>query len=147
MMSVHVLLTAGAIAAGAATLPAQSTATPAAAQAKTLAISGCVSNDVAGPGRFMLSDSEGGTVYRLSGTSVRAYVGKRVQITGSLDSRRLHVVGGLLPSPNVAAQAGAIDPAHAAMAGASGTAGTRSTPLATLRVTRVRPLSGSCPDR
>ena len=145
-MRMH-LLTALAIASAAASLAAQTTATPAKAPPKTLTISGCVSSDVAGPGRFTLSDSEGGTTYRLSGSSVRAYVGKRVQIIGGLDSRRLHIVGGLLPSPNVAAQAGAIDSAQAAMAASGGTAGTGSAPLPTLRVTRVRPLNGSCPER
>jgi hypothetical protein len=134
-----------AIVATAANLPAQTSATPPKAP-KTLTISGCVSSDPAEPGRFTFSDSENGTTYRLSGASVRAYVGTRVQITGGLDSRRLRIVGGLLPSPNVAGQAGAIDPARAAMAGSGGAAGTTA-PLPTLRITHVRPLTGSCPER
>ena len=120
---------------------------PAESACAVLALNGCVSRDVAAPDQFMLSDSEAGATYRLSGTSVRTYVGKRVQVRGNLDSRRLHITGGLMPSPNVAAQAGAIDPAQAAMAGASGSAGTGSAPFATLHVTRVPPLDGPCPER
>ena len=145
-MRMH-LLTALAIVVSAANLAAQTTATPPKAPPKTLIISGCVASDAAGPGRFTLSDSDDGTTYPLSGSSVRAYVGKRVQITGGLDSRRLHIAGGLLPSPNVAAQAGAIDSTKAAMAGASGTTGAGGAALPTLKVARVRALNGSCPER
>ena len=40
------------------------------------------------------------------------------------DDRRIHIVGGLVPSANVAAQAGAIDPALAFMAAALWSTGT-----------------------
>jgi hypothetical protein len=113
---------------------------------KGLTVSGCITGDAAARDRFILTDSEGGTTYRLSGSTVRNYVGRRVQVTGGLaDSKRLHIAGGLVPSPNVAGQAGAIDPAQAAMA-ASAT-GTPSSLLPTLKVTRVRALPGSCPER
>jgi len=137
-------LTALAIVGTAVSLAAQAGGTPPKAAPKTLTISGCVGSDATGPGRFTLSDSENGTTYRLTGTNVKTFLGQRVQITGGLDSRRVHIVGGLLPSPNVAGQAGAIDPTQAAMSGRGG-AGTA--PLPTLKVTRVRPLTGSCPER
>src|SRR6266550_6849040 len=79
---------------------------------KALTITGCVAGEAPGPDRYTLTDSEGGTKYRLTGTTVRSYAGRRVQITGGLvDSKRLHIGGGLVPSANVAGQAGAIDPA------------------------------------
>ena len=40
------------------------------------------------------------------------------------EGRRMQIVGGLVPSANMAAQAGALDPAVAAMAAAVGSAGT-----------------------
>jgi hypothetical protein len=51
------------------------------------------------------SDKRARTTYRLAGTDVRVYVGRRVQ-----------VFGGLIPSANIAAQAGAIDSTKVAMA-------------------------------
>src|ERR1700730_7175992 len=71
---------------------------------KTTTLLGCVHGDDVGTDSFTLSDRKAGPTYR-SGTDVRADVGRRVRI-----------VGGLVPSPNVAAQAGAIDPVKAAMA-------------------------------
>jgi hypothetical protein len=44
------------------------------------------------------------------------------------EGRRLQIVGGLVPSANIAAQAGALDPAIAAMAAAEGSAGTGAVP-------------------
>jgi hypothetical protein len=139
------VLTVLAILGAAASLAAQTTATPPKPAPKTLTISGCVISDSTGRDRFTLSDGNDGTTYRLSGTSVRQYVGQRVQITGGVESKRLQIAGGLLPSPNIAAQAGAIDPAGAAVA--ASTAGTGRAPLPTFRVTRVRALTGSCPER
>jgi hypothetical protein len=75
---------------------------------------------------------------------VRDYVGRRVQLVGSAP-RRLKIVGGLTPSPNVAAQAGDIDPTRAAMATADGTTknGTGVTPE--FRIRSIQPLAGACP--
>ena len=63
-----------------------------------------------------------------------AYVGRHVRI-----------VGGLYPSANVAAQAGAIDPARAAVAALPGSPATGTAPVE-VRVQRVQRLSGSCPQ-
>jgi hypothetical protein len=78
-------------------------------------------------------DTKCETTYSFSGADVSPHVGHRVKI-----------VGGLFPTPNVAAQAGAIDPVQAALA--SGVAGPGSVHLE-LHVTRVQPLTGNCGQR
>jgi hypothetical protein len=57
----------------------------------------------------------------------------------------VRIVGGLVPSPNIAAQAGAIDPTKAAMAyqGAN-PPGAGNVDVLAFNVTRVRRLTGSC---
>src|SRR5438270_11271775 len=84
---------------------------------KLVTLVGCVAADDATPGQYTIMESKGGAIYRLSGANMRTYVGKQVEVTGG--PRRLHITGGLLPSPNAAAQAGAVDqpPAAAAMSG------------------------------
>ena len=82
---------------------------------------------------YTLVDSKGETTYRVSGTDVRPHVGHRVQI-----------VGGLIPSPNVAAQAGAIDPVQAAIAGTGEHAAGPGSVHLELHVARVQPLTGAC---
>jgi len=112
---------------------------------KALTVSGCVADDTANPSRYLFTDSDGST-YRLSGTDVRHYVGRRVQITGAVvDSKRLHIAGGLVPSANVAGQAGAMDPAQAAMAAATPSGSTP--PMQTFHVTRVKTVAGACPEK
>lgn len=75
------------------------------------------------------------------------YVGQRVQLAGAVvESKRLVIKGGLLPNPNVAAQAGAMDPARAAVASSGGTAGPGTVDLPEFKVKSVRPVSGGCPD-
>jgi len=126
----------------------QTTSPPTAATTNTtpLTLSGCVSRDVATPGAFTFADADTGAKYRVSGVSLRKYNGQRVEIVGRPDDRRVTVRGGLFPSPNTAAQAGAIDPAKAAIANMPGGAnrGTGSVQLPAFRVTRVRSLNGSC---
>jgi len=120
-------------------------APPPATSPKALTVSGCVADDAGNPNRYLFTDSDGST-YRLSGTDVRRYVGHRVQITGAVvDSKRLHIAGGLVPSANVAGQAGAMDPAQAAMAAAT-PSGSRP-PMQTFRVTRVKTVAGTCPEK
>jgi hypothetical protein len=60
-----------------------------------------------------------------------------------VSSSRLKITGGLLPSPNVAAQAGAIDPSQAANASSGGN-GVGSGELPEFRVKTVRQLGGAC---
>jgi hypothetical protein len=106
-------------------------------------MSGCITSDAAG--REMTFTDGDGTQYRLTGTNVKKYVGQRVQVVGGYDSKRLRVNGGLTPTPNIAAQAGAIDPGVAAVAAlGGGTTGTGSPRLPEFHVTRVSAVAGNC---
>jgi hypothetical protein len=88
------ILVAAADIAGAQSVPAPTP--PIASPAKqAITLIGCVQSDSAKPGWFTLSDRNTGTTYRLTGANVKAYVWRNVRI-----------VGGLVPSPNIAAQAG-----------------------------------------
>lgn len=115
------------------------------AKREPIVMIGCVSGDAkAGPLTF--TDSADGSQYRLTGRSLGRFVGQRVQVIGGPDTRKLRVVGGLTPSPNVAGQAGALDPTRAAVAAAGGgTTGTGSPELPTFRVSRVGAVTGECP--
>lgn len=113
---------------------------------KSTVLSGCVSADAAAPRQFTFTDAKDGSRYRLTGTDVAKYLGRRIQIVGNVDNRRLRIAGGLTPTPNAAAQAGAIDPARAAVAAAGGgTTGTGTPELPDFKVTRVSALAGECP--
>jgi hypothetical protein len=135
--------------AGTSSLLAQRKTTdkPAAKPApKMITLSGCVIRGETTPGQYTIEDKEAGLTYRLTGTDVRDYIGRRVELAGGVPSRRFTIVGGLTPNPNVAAQAGDMDPARAAMAAAGGAAGPGTIQLPEFRVKSVRPVSGACPD-
>ncbi len=146
-MSAFVLAT---LAAALLALPAQTPPAPPPAEAKgsdrLMTLSGCVSRSRAPQDPFRLSETSTGTQYLLRGKRLGKYVGRRVEVVGATPGRGLTIRGGLLPSPNVAAQAGAMDPAKAAIANmtgaTSGTEGGRVLPE--FRVTRVRTLDGAC---
>jgi hypothetical protein len=113
---------------------------------KTISLSGCVVRAEKTSDQFTLEDSTEGK-YRLTGMKLRDYVGKRVQIAGGVvETKRLTIKGGLTPNANVAAQAGAMDPARAAVASAGGTAGPGAIELPEFKVKSVRPVSGGCPN-
>ena len=71
-----------------------------------------------------------------------------MQIAGAVvETKRLVIKGGLTPNANVAAQAGAMDPARAAVASACGSAGPGTVDvLPEFKVKSVRPVSGGCID-
>ncbi len=101
---------------------------------KHVTLTGCVAAFDAAPDHFTLSDSASGIKYRLTGKDVRTFLGTKVRI-----------VGGLVPTPNLAAQAGAIDPTHAAVATASGQGANLSyVALPELRVASVKRTVGAC---
>src|SRR5262249_55324325 len=110
-----------------------------------LTLTGCVSRSGTTPMEFTFADAATGTKYRLSGASVRKYAGQRVVIVGGPE-RRFTIRGGLVPSPNAAAQAGNQDPVKAAVANlpGGGSSGTGNVELPTFRVTRVRAAGGAC---
>jgi len=128
------------------------TAVPIAAQDKPkksppepVVLTGCIARDTATPTVFNLKDEKGQTTHRLTGMNMRGYVGQRVEIIGDLpDSKRLKIKTGLLPNPNVAAQAGSMDPSRAATAATGGSAPVGDVQLPEFRVKSVKPLSGGC---
>ena len=114
---------------------------------KTLTLVGCIATDETKPGRFTMKDPKEGGTYWLSGTDVHDHLNQRVQIVGTLaTTKRLQVSTGLLPTPNVAAQAGAMDPAQAAVAAQSSAGTGKPIDMLEFQVKSVRPLPGSCPE-
>ncbi|HVZ20322.1 MAG TPA: hypothetical protein VG871_04630 [Vicinamibacterales bacterium] len=107
-------------------------------------MTGCVSPTAAVGSGFTFTAKDG-VKYRLTGKSVKKYAGQEVEIVGG-DHKKLTIKGGLLPSPNVAAQAGALDPGQAAIARlpGAGANATGTVELPEFNVTRVRGLGGSC---
>jgi hypothetical protein len=103
-----------------------------------MTLAGCVSPKPAN-GNFTFTTKDG-TKYQLSGKNLKKYAGQEVEIVGG-EGKKLTIKGGLMPSPNVAAQAGAMDPTQAAIAAQS--AGTGSD-LPVLTVSSVRGVSRSC---
>jgi hypothetical protein len=130
------------------TAAAQSAKTPVPPRG-ALTISGCVARSDMGADQFTMVDSTGKTTYRLIGGQVRQYVGKRVEVVGGVvESKKLKISGGLRPSPNVAAQAGAIDPAGAAASAAAAAApGTAAAPTLDFKVRTIQLADGACEER
>jgi hypothetical protein len=109
----------------------------------TLTLSGCIQQSPTAANEFTVtSDNDNPGTYRLTGMKVRDYLGKRVELVGV--QPKLVVKGGLYPNPNVAAQAGAMDPTRAATAAAAGPAATTNAPLPEFRVRSIKPVAGTC---
>jgi hypothetical protein len=106
-------------------------------------LSGCVTPDADSRKGFTLADATQDQTYRLTGTDMRDFVGQHVEIFGNT-SKRLRIVGGLYPSPNVAAHAQGNDPTKAAMAAQSGPTANMSRPSPEFRVKSVRVTPGDC---
>jgi hypothetical protein len=114
-----------------------------------ITMNGCVQRDYTDAKNgtaYTFVDGTDGSRYRLSGKSVSKYSGMSVQVVGVLNTRKLKVTGGLWPSPNVAAQAGAIDPGQAAVAALPGgpTTGIGNVEMPILNVTRLSLGQGEC---
>jgi hypothetical protein len=109
---------------------------------------GCVARGKAPQDPITFSQADSSIKYRLTGKSLNKYAGQRVEIVGSSpEPKRVAIRGGLYPSPNVAAQAGALDPAKAAIARQPGgsESGTGAVDLLPeFKVTRIRVLEGAC---
>jgi hypothetical protein len=112
---------------------------------KSVTLSGCVERDEQTADGFTLTDTKDQRKYRLSGLSVRKYLGSPVQVDGGIVVKGVRIKGGLLPNANLAGQAGAIDPAQAAIAAAGGTAPVGSIEVEEFKVKAIRPGTGSCP--
>lgn len=111
---------------------------------RVVTLTGCVEKG-ATPNQYTIQDMVNGR-YEVSGTDIKKYLGQRVQVAGTAGSSRFRVKGGLWPNPNVAAQAGSMDPAKAAVAAMPGGpyAGTGEIALPTFKVKAVRTLDGAC---
>jgi hypothetical protein len=133
-------------AAGAAAQAPGSSPKPPANDNKEIRLNGCISRDAIRPGQFNFLDNESGFKYRLTGKGLRKFVGQRVEIVGGPPGKGVTFRTGLWPSPNTAAQAGALDPAKAAVAnlpgGASDAPGV--SPLPEFKVLRLRGVEGAC---
>lgn len=113
-------------------------------QVDPLRLTGCVSPKPAKGGDYTFTDAGGGS-YRLTGKDIKKYAGKKVEVVESA-SKSFGVKGGLYPSPNVAAQAGALDPVQSAIATQPGSGANTGTggSLPEFRAGRVRTVEGTC---
>jgi len=114
-----------------------------------ITMNGCVTRDYTdsrNANAYTFVDEVDGGRYRLKGRSLSKYSGMSVQVVGVVGSKKVKFVGGLWPSPNVAGQAGAIDPGKAAIAALPGgtTTGVGNVELPTLNVTRLTLGRGEC---
>jgi hypothetical protein len=124
--------------AGAQTTPPAASAQP----PNTVTLSGCVAASPSARNAFTL-DEEGQT-YVLKGMNVRDFVGKHVEVIG-VTSKRLRIVGGLYPSPNLAAQPD--DPTKVAIATQGGPASQSARPTIEFNVKSVRLLTEPCAEK
>jgi hypothetical protein len=131
---------------GAAAQAAKSSAKAEAGDSKEIRLNGCISRDTIRPGQFNFLDNDSGFKYRLTGKGLRKFVGQRVEIVGGPPGKGVTFRTGLWPSPNTAAQAGALDPAKAAVANLPGGAadGVGVSPLPEFKVVRLRGVEGAC---
>jgi hypothetical protein len=142
------LLTAMLVFQLAASTFAQSAKTPAKeTQApKEMRLNGCITRDARAPGQFNFLERDGGGRYRLTGKNLKKFIGQPVEIVGGPPGKGVTFKTGLWPSPNVAAQAGAMDPAQAAVArmpgGAADAPGANTLPE--FHVIRLRGVEGAC---
>ena len=114
-----------------------------------LTLNGCMTRDYTdgkNASAYTFVDGVDGNRYRVTGKNVSKFSGMSVQVVGVLESKKVKIVGGLWPSPNVAGQAGAIDPAKAAVAAmpGGGSTGTGNVDLPTLNISRVSLGQGEC---
>jgi len=126
--------------------PADAQSREARTETARVELTGCVSVNPGATGQFGFVDGVSGGSYRLSGKNVKKYAGQRVTLVGDPpNSRRLRVRTGLWPSPNVAAQAGALDPAQESIARQPGGAASGAdAALPELKVVRMRGIEGAC---
>jgi len=111
---------------------------------KVITLSGCVQQDEKLPQQYVITDPKEGT-YRLSGKDLREYLGRPVTVDGGVVVKGFTVKGGLQPTPNIAAQAGAIDPSRAAVQAATATSTTGPDDgVPEFRVKTVKSAAGSC---
>jgi hypothetical protein len=110
-----------------------------------ITIVGCVGGGASPGAPLTITSLDRTVMYKLAGMNMRRYIGQRVSIVGTSDSKKVKIVGGLVPSPNAAAQAGALDPAKAAIAAEPlSTAAKQDQTLPEFKVKSVQTLQGGC---
>ena len=123
----------------------QAPATPI-APARILLTAECVSASRDNIGQFRFQELQQGRRERLASTRIPQEPAQHVEIGGRSKVKRFTIRGGLWPSANIAAQAGALDPAQEAIARQLVGANRPPRPLlAEFRVARVRDVNGACP--
>src|SRR4051812_25506376 len=93
---------------GSGTSSATQSSSPKKKPPKVIALSGCVQRDENAPQQYVINDAHEGT-YRVTGKDFREFLGKPVTVDGGVVVKGFAVKGGLTPTPNIAAQAGALD--------------------------------------
>jgi hypothetical protein len=120
---------------------------PATSPAEPIKLTGCLSTKPTTTGDYTFTNEADGNQYRLTGKDSRKHAGRKIEVVEAMpDTKKLQVRGGLYPSPNVAGQAGDLDPVQAAIAtqrGGNGPIGPNAT-LPEIRASRVRVLDGTC---
>ena len=113
---------------------------------KQLQMTGCVAKDRFAPGQFTFQEADSGWKFRLTGKGLKNFVGHRVEIVGGPPGKGVTFRTGLYPSPNTAAQAGALDPAKAAIAAMPGGAADapNQAALPEFHVIRLHDVEGAC---
>ena len=112
---------------------------------KVVSLTGCVERDETAPDQYTVTDTTEGVKYRVTGKDFREYLGRSVQVDGGVVVKGIVIKGGLQPTANIAAQAGALDPSRAAVeAQTSGATTGSSTSLQEFRVKTIRTAGGSC---
>ncbi|MBW8861855.1 MAG: hypothetical protein JF601_05710 [Acidobacteria bacterium] len=146
MMRVAAACVVFALGAGAALAQTKSDAkSQPKAKPEALTLTGCVARSETSPTQYTLEDKKAGTKYRLTGVDFRDYIGKPVVVIGS-GAKKLAIVGGLTPTPNVAAQAGAMDPSRAAVEAQTAAGSPGNVQFPEFKVKSIRPSDGSCPE-
>jgi len=135
-----------ALGAGAAMAQTKSqTKSDAKPKTEAITLTGCVVRSETSPTQYTLEDTQGGAKYRLTGVDFRDYIGKPVVVVGS-GAKKMAIVGGLTPTPNIAAQAGAMDPSRAVVEAQTAAASPGAVTFPEFKVKSIRPSSGSCPE-
>jgi hypothetical protein len=131
---------------GSAAQAAKPSSKGSATESKEIRLNGCISRDTVRPGQYNFLDNDSGDRYQLTGKGLKKFVGRRVEILGGPPGKGVTFRTGLWPSPNVAAQAGALDPAKAAVANLPGGAADAVgvSPLPEFRVVKLRGVEGAC---
>jgi len=126
------------------------------AEKPAMILSGCITKDAATPGSYTFADSKTGTKYRLSTAATQtattetepspAGTRRNDWKRGEFMLGHVTIRGGLVPTPNVSAQQGALDPARAATASLPGqSTGIGTVGLPEFRATQIQSSKGPCP--